>query len=250
MHMSEENWQEAQADFSAAFNEYDDAGSDQRTTVLRYLLLTTMLAKSNIDPFDSSETGSFKNHPSIVPMRELVEAYQRNDIFRYEQVLQGNKDLLQDAFIAENIDEITRTMRMKAVLKLVAPYTRFSLAFVAEQLRIEVAEVQSLVGFLILDGALQGAIDQEQGLVEMTSDPDAQRTEAMARWTAAARSLWTSVLNEGEGFRVEDSMQALSSGLGTGFPDTFGSSTRAGPSRGAVNGHQKLRGAMKRSQAA
>jgi COP9 signalosome complex subunit 2 len=37
-------------------------------------------------------------------MTNLVNAYQREDIHEYEKILQDNKDLLQDHFIAENID--------------------------------------------------------------------------------------------------------------------------------------------------
>lgn len=56
MHMSEENWKEAQSDFFESFRSYDEAGSLQRIQVLKYLVLTNMLMKSDINPFDSQET--------------------------------------------------------------------------------------------------------------------------------------------------------------------------------------------------
>ncbi|KAL8883646.1 MAG: hypothetical protein Q9192_007062, partial [Flavoplaca navasiana] len=103
-----------------------------------------MLMKSEINPFDSQETKPYKNNQQISAMTDLVDAYQRDDIQRYETILQTNKDVLADPFIAENIDEVTRNMRTKGVLKLIAPYTRFNLAFVAKQLKISVAEVQDI----------------------------------------------------------------------------------------------------------
>jgi COP9 signalosome complex subunit 2 len=51
-----ENWKEAQSDFFESFRNYDEAGSLQRIQVLKYLVLTTMLMKSYINPFDSQET--------------------------------------------------------------------------------------------------------------------------------------------------------------------------------------------------
>ena len=39
-------------------------------------------------------------------MTDLVDAYQQNDIHRYELILHKNQDLLADPFIAENIDEV------------------------------------------------------------------------------------------------------------------------------------------------
>lgn len=60
-HLSEstsptEDWTKAQVDFFEAFKAYDEAGSTQRTQVLKYLVLAHMLTESEIDPFDSQET--------------------------------------------------------------------------------------------------------------------------------------------------------------------------------------------------
>ena len=102
-----ENWKEAQIDFHESFRNYDEAGSLQRIQVLKYLVLTTMLMQSDINPFDSQETKPYKNDPRISAMTDLVDAFQRDDIHGYETILQKNKDLLEDPFIAENIDEVS-----------------------------------------------------------------------------------------------------------------------------------------------
>lgn len=204
MHMSEENWRSAQSDFFESFRNYDEAGSLQRIQVLKYLVLTTMLMGSDINPFDSQETKPYKNDPRIAAMTELVDAYQRDDMAGYEGVLQRNKDLVKDEFIAENIDEVTRSMRTKAVVKLVAPYTRFKLDFIAKKLDISIAEVQDIVGFLIMDKKLRGKINQDAGTVEIESGADQERMSAVADWTKAIRSLANLVLNDSEGFKTDD----------------------------------------------
>ncbi|KAK1069689.1 hypothetical protein LTR33_010848, partial [Friedmanniomyces endolithicus] len=84
MYMSEEDWKKAQSDFFESFRNYDEAGSLQRIQVLKYLVLTTMLMGSDINPFDSQETKPYKNDPRIAAMTELVDAYQRDDITQYE----------------------------------------------------------------------------------------------------------------------------------------------------------------------
>lgn len=163
-----------------------------------------MLMKSDINPFDSQETKPYKNDPRIAAMTDLVDAYQRDDIRRYESILQHNQDVLADPFIAENIDEVTRNMRTKAVMKLVAPYTLFALGFIAKQLSISVAEVEDIIGFLIVDGKIHGKINQEKGLVEIKAMDNMGRTQAMRQWTSAIGSLSKTILNEGEGFRSEE----------------------------------------------
>lgn len=164
-----------------------------------------MLSGSDINPFDSQETKPYQNDPRISTMTDLVNAYQREDIHEYEKILQSNQDLLEDPFIAENIDEVTRNVRTKAVIKLVAPYTRFTLEFISKQLKISLPEVQEIVGFLIVDKRLRGKINQQTGTVEIESSTDIDRVQAMREWSAAIGSLWATVLNEGEGFKADES---------------------------------------------
>ncbi|KAJ4362155.1 hypothetical protein N0V95_001503 [Ascochyta clinopodiicola] len=200
-----ENWKGAQSDFFESFKNYDEAGSLQRIQVLKYLVLATMLSGSDINPFDSQETKPYQNDPRISTMTDLVNAYQREDIHEYEKILQNNQDLLQDPFIAENIDEVTRNVRTKAVVKLVAPYTRFTLAFISKQLKISLPEVQEIVGFLIVDKRLHGKINQQNGTVEIESSTDMDRVQAMKEWSSAIGSLWQTVLNDGDGFKSDES---------------------------------------------
>ena len=172
--------------------------------MLKYLVLTTMLMGSDINPFDSQETKPYKNDPRISAMTDLVDAYQSNEIHRYEAVLQDNKDLLEDPFIAENIDEVTRNIRTNAVLKLVAPYTRFTLRLISKHLKISETEAQDIVGFLIVDGRMRGKINQSDGTVEIESNADTERTRAMEQWSSELGTLWATILNEGDGFKSDD----------------------------------------------
>lgn len=201
-----ENWAEAQSDFFESFRNYDEAGSLQRIQVLKYLVLTTMLMGSDINPFESPETKAYQNDPRISAMTDLVDAYQRDDMQKYEAILASNQDVVADPFIAENIDEVTRNMRTKGVQKLVAPYTRFTLQFIARQLRISVPEVQDIVGYLILDKKLKAKINQTNGTVEVDRGTDVERVEAVGQWSSAIESLWTTVMNDGDGFRLDDGL--------------------------------------------
>lgn len=228
MHMSEENWKDAQSDFFESFRNYDEAGSLQRIQVLKYLLLTTMLMRSDINPFDSQETKPYRNDPRIAAMTDLVDAYQRDDVHRYEDVLKRNTDLLADPFIAENIDEVTRTMRTKAVHRLIAPYQRLHLSWIASQLRIGPDEARDIVGYLILDGQVDGKIDQRRGIVEIDSRTDSDRTKAILDLAIAIPLYFDQVFKDGEGLR-----SATGDGLlgGGGGDFDFGDGHQGAPPR-------------------
>ncbi|CEI63784.1 COP9 signalosome complex subunit 2 [Fusarium venenatum] len=233
MHMSEENWKEAQSDFFESFRNYDEAGSLQRIQVLKYLLLTTMLMKSDINPFDSQETKPYKTDPRISAMTDLVDAYQRDDVHMYEKVLQRNQDILDDSFIAENIDEVTRNMRTKGVVKLIAPYTRMKLSWIAKQLKISEPEVQDILGFLIICGKINGRINQQEGLLEITSDADAERIAALQGLTTSISELFGAVFRDGDGFRnIENSVVDEQNIDVSGMPLGKGGSRLGGQHRG------------------
>ncbi|KAK1833208.1 PCI domain-containing protein [Podospora conica] len=202
MHMSEENWKEAQSDFFESFRNYDEAGDLRRIQVLKYLLLTTMLMKSDINPFDSQETKPYRNDPRIAAMTDLVDAYQRDDITKYESVIQKNQDLLADPFIAENIDEVTRNMRTKAVVRLIAPYTRMNMDWIARTLRIGYAEVQDIVSHLIVNGDVRGLIDEDKRTLVIESHGDSARTKAIQNLSKAVIELYTATFREAEGLRI------------------------------------------------
>ncbi|KAI1275375.1 putative COP9 signalosome subunit 2 [Xylaria sp. FL0933] len=204
MHMSEENWKDAQSDFFESFRNYDEAGSLQRIQVLKYLLLTTMLMKSDINPFDSQETKPYRNDPRIAAMTELVDSYQRDDMHRYVTVLRQNQDILADPFIAENIDEVTRNMRTKSVVKLIAPYTKMHLSWIAQKLKIAEAEVQDILGFLIIDGKIRGKIDQQSGILEIESGGDTDRVNVILMLSKSIAGLYSTMFKESDGFRVAD----------------------------------------------
>lgn len=196
-----------------------------------------MLSGSDINPFDSQETKPYQNDPRISTMTDLVNAYQREDIHDYEKILQNNQDLLQDPFIAENIDEVTRNVRTKAVIKLVAPYTRFTLAFISKQLKISLSEVQEIVGFLIVDKRLRGKINQQNGTVEIESSTDMDRVQAMKEWSTAIGSLWATVLNEGDGMKVDEGGSQFSPN-----PSGDGIGIGGGAQRPSWTGRQKGKG--------
>lgn len=165
-----------------------------------------MLMKSEINPFESQETKPYKTDPRIVAMTDLVEAYQRNEIHRYESILEKNKaDILSDPFIREHIDEVTRNIRTEALLKLIAPFTRFTLEFIARQLKIAIPEVQEILGFLILDKKIRGKINQEQGTVQIDSNFDVDRMKAIEDWASALQRVSKSMFNDGDGFKSDES---------------------------------------------
>lgn len=182
MHMRERNWTEANTDFFEAFKNYgmtrlytqtntkiytfaslaDDAGArKQSCQCLKYLVLANMLSNSNVNPFHEQRAKSYQNNKEIEAMLNLVEAYQNSDLKRFEKELRSNKEaVLNDEFIASYIEDLMKKIRCRVLLERIKPYTNITISFIAKELNIDPKEVEPLLVELILDGQVQGQIDQ------------------------------------------------------------------------------------------
>ncbi|TPX34401.1 hypothetical protein SmJEL517_g02974 [Synchytrium microbalum] len=196
MHMSEKEWEKAQIDFFEAFKNYDEAGSPQRIQCLKYLVLANMLMNSLINPFDSQETKPYKNDAQILPMTNLVNAYQRSDIREFEKILRDNqRHIMDDPFIRTYIDDVLRNIRTKELERLIKPYTRIEIPFVSKQLNVAPDVVEELLVSLILDNKISGRIDQVEGRLELQQQSnDSLQYSAIDKWANNVSTLYKTAI--------------------------------------------------------
>ncbi|KAF8347026.1 PCI domain-containing protein [Amanita rubescens] len=191
MWMGERQWNRASEDFFESFRNYDEAGSPQRIQVLKYLVLANMLTGSEVNPFDSQETKPYKNDPQIKAMTDLVDAYQRREVHLAERILKDNHEtIMADRFIRSHIGDLLRSLRTQYLIDLIKPYTRLELAFLAKQLNVDTHEVEELLVGLILEGKVDGRIDQVGMRLELDRKQslEKKRYAALSRWTECTRS--------------------------------------------------------------
>lgn len=73
---------------------------------------------------------------------------------------ENRSTIMDDAFIRSYIGELLRSLRTQYLIDLIKPYTRLELSFLAQQLNVDKDEVEELLIGLILDGKVEGRIDQ------------------------------------------------------------------------------------------
>ncbi|GAB4820519.1 hypothetical protein N2152v2_007565 [Parachlorella kessleri] len=199
MHMQQRAWNEAATDFFEAFKSYDEAGSVRRVQSLKYLVLANMLMESKVDPFDSQEARPYKNDPEVSAMTALVEAFQQNNIREFEKILRTNKrTIMDDPFISQYIQDLLNNIRTQVVLKVIQPYTRVRIAFIAQQLNVPAADVERLLINLILDKRVDGRIDQVQQVLELgaPNSTDAEKYAAVNKWAVQLQSLQNAIVTK------------------------------------------------------
>lgn len=199
MWMGERQWNRASEDFFESFRNYDEAGSPQRIQVLKYLVLANMLTGSEVNPFDSQETKPYKTKPEIKAMTDLVDAYQRREVHSAEKILQDNRStIMDDGFIRAYIGELLRSLRTQYLIDLIKPYTRLELSFLGKQLNIETEEVEELLIGLILEGKVEGRIDQVGMRLELDRKQslEKKRYAALNKWTEALELVHSAVVGK------------------------------------------------------
>jgi len=198
MHMTERSFREAATDFFEAFKAYDEAAIGRRILCLKYLVLANMLMESEVDPFDAQEAKPYKNDPEVLAMTNLIEAYQKNEINAFEDVLRTNrKAIMDDAFIRDYIEDLLKNIRTQVLLKLIKPYTRICLPFISKELNVPEQDVEALLVSLILDNRIVGHIDQVNQLLEL-SDPRRQNVKKYVEvdhWAKHLKSLHKAVVS-------------------------------------------------------
>lgn len=167
MHMSQRNFDEASQAFFQAFKSYDEAGDRSRLRCLKYLVMASMLHASSINPFDSHEARAHRDDPEIVAMTNLVQAFHNDDIKSFEKILNMNEGrIMDDEFVRDHVADLLRTIRTQVIMRTIGPYTKIRLARISKSLNdIPVEDAESLLVSLILDGKLNGRIDQVNGIL-------------------------------------------------------------------------------------
>ena len=206
MHMDERNFDEASQSFFQAFKSYDEAGDRARLRCLKYLVMASMLHASSINPFDSHEARAHRDDPEIVAMTNLVQAFHNDDVKKFERILQKNEGMfMDDEFVRDHVADLLRTIRTQVILRSIGPYTRIRLARIAKDLNnIPVEDVESLLVSLILNGKLEGQIDQVNGIFvkapkkeisnELSDEADKAPIDSIESKTTAAIVQLTSAL--------------------------------------------------------
>ncbi|KAK2461487.1 hypothetical protein APHAL10511_005950 [Amanita phalloides] len=221
MWMGERQWNRASEDFFESFRNYDEAGSPQRIQVLKYLVLANMLMGSEVNPFDSQETKPYKNDPQIKAMTDLVDAYQRREVHLAEKILKDNNaTIMADRFIRSHIGDLLRSLRTQYLIDLIKPYTRLELTFLAKQLNVDTQEVEELLVGLILEGKVDGRIDQVGMRLEL------DRKQSLEKKRYAALSKWTEALEA-----IHGTVVGKTASVGRNEPGLMGSEALAMPIR-------------------
>ena len=160
--MRDAAWHDAHVQLNDAFQNYVNAGQNRSAKAcLKYLALSSMLSKSDINPFDGREAKVFANEADILAMTALRQHLQDNDLKSFENVLRDKKNgINDDAFLMQYIQPLRTRMREQVLVNIVRPYHKVKLTFLADELRMSLNELEDMLRDVIVRGDLSAEIEQ------------------------------------------------------------------------------------------
>ena len=105
--------------------------------------------------------------------------------------IQNRQSIMDDQFIREHIEILLRTIRTKVLVKLIKPYTKIRIQFLAQELNIDIDEVENLLVSCILDQTVRGKIDQVHHVLELDQQQNIQGLHRYQAITKVATQLQT-----------------------------------------------------------
>ena len=96
----------------------------------------------------------------------LVQAHEAGRVQEFERILRERRDSIlggTDDFIESVLEALLRTIRTSVLLKLIRPYKRIKLSYLAGKLSVSEDNVEQLLVALILDKRVAGHVDQVGG---------------------------------------------------------------------------------------
>jgi len=195
MYASMNQWDDAYTNFYDAFRSYQDIGHQNVKQCLKYVVIASMLSEKDTNPFASQEAAVFKTNNDIMPMANLLEAFDTDSIKAFEGTLGRDKHvILNDDFIVEHMPAVKLRIRSKVLVKLIKPYTRVKLQWLCRQLNATMPEVENLVVNLILDGSVKGRLNQIHSLLDLNVTQKQDKLYgAMDGWLSAVNRLRQSI---------------------------------------------------------
>jgi len=189
------SWQRAHEEFFKAFITYQEAGqTDNAKRCLNYVVVSNMLAGGVTNPFDSREAAVFQNDKALQAVSALRKAYEKKDVTGFTDSLASFKKVA-DEWVMNHMGSMITDFHKQYIMKFVKPYRRLRIAYLAKALRIEAKQCEDYLVQLVLDGEIQGRIDQVEGLLDLSqrTQGGSKKYQMLETWCGTLESLTNSL---------------------------------------------------------
>lgn len=180
LHAEEKDYKTGYSYFYEAFEGYASQEDVKAIVGLKYMLLCKVMLNS-VDDFVGillTKLGSkYEKMIEVDAMKAVAKAYQNRSLKEFEAALAKYTIHLQDDPIVKgHLKELYDTLLEQNLLRIIEPYSRVQIGYVAEMINLPVFQVEQKLSQMILDKQLTGILDQSAEMLVVFDEQEVDKT--------------------------------------------------------------------------
>jgi len=180
LHASEErDFKTAFSYFYEAFEQYDSVEDKLALTALKYMLMSKIMLRTpeEVHNIVSGKLALKHSGADIEAMKLVAQASKKRSLADFQSTVgKYSKELKGDKIVARHLDTLYQTMLEQNLCRIIEPYSRVQVKFVAEKIDLPEPEVEKKLSQMILDKKFQGILDQETRVLIIFEESERDET--------------------------------------------------------------------------
>jgi len=180
LHASEEkDFKTAFSYFYEAFEQYDSVEDKLALTALKYMLMSKIMLRmpEEVHNIVSGKLALKYSGTDIEAMKGVAQASKKRSLADFQTTVgKYSKELKGDKIVARHLDTLYQTMLEQNLCRIIEPYSRVQVKFVAEKIDLPEPEVEKKLSQMILDKKFQGILDQETRVLIIFEESERDET--------------------------------------------------------------------------
>merc|ERR1712018_698620 len=165
LHASEErDFKTAFSYFYEAFEQYDSVEDKNALTALKYMLMSKIMLRTpeEVQNIVSGKLALKYQGREIEAMKTVALANKNRSLAEFQTTVDKySVELKEDKIVERHLDSLYQTMLEQNLCRIIEPYSRVQVKFVAEKINLPENQVEKKLSQMILDKKFQGILDQE-----------------------------------------------------------------------------------------
>lgn len=176
LHAEEKDYKTAYSYFFEAFEQLNNLEEDARARrALKYMLMCKVMSgqADEVANLVAAKGGIKHQGPELDAMKAVASAYGARSLKDLQLVLASHeKELQDDPIIAAHLGALRDSLMEQNLLRVIEPFSRVEIAHVATLIDLPLAEVETKLSQMILDGKFEGILDQGAGCLIVYDDKE------------------------------------------------------------------------------
>lgn len=157
--------------FRASFKGFNDAGDDRRVSVMAKYVISSLLCRSQVNPFDSNDFQGLLKLQQSVWLMELYKCVQSNNVRRFNLCVFNWGPLTP--FMGRFLPDVQELIKINYLLKTIPLLRKVSFTYLCEELDTHENDLLSIVFKLYSQGHLQNVkVNFNEKFIESSNAPN------------------------------------------------------------------------------